>query len=665
MSMLSRFASLAASAAPIEYVGGTTAAITGNASSTTNVSLTSLTGGIATSPAANDVVVVYYGTGSTTDRSIGVTTTGYVEAQELYSNDTNDTNLSVSYKVMGASPDTQVTVSATGSTADAGAVVIQVWRNVDQVIPFDVGSTTATGTNSVLCNPPSITPTTVGAVIISGGAGAHTAGVRTFSSSDLSNFASVGSNSSTDVTVGVGSKNWTSGAFNPAAFTFSTADSVSYSWAAVTLALTPVQSSQEPPFAIAEENAQATASSSLVINKPTGTREGDLMIAVMNTGSSGQNWTPASGWTEIADQGSKPGLGISYKVAGPSEGTSYTFTASAAVDVSGSIVTFRNAAYDAIGALSNTVAANILAVSAVTASTRFARVLGVAAADVGSIVVDAPAFMQTLQSDSDATGGAYTFSQDAQPSASGSSGPRSFGVIGAGSVGGALVAIKPAASYTKYAQYITSLTSGDVATSITVNTPPSVPGNLLLFVVTFADPTGGTNGPATPSGWTLLSGETTNGIAYQPGMYVFYRVADGNETATYTASGMTGAATRVVRASIICVAGVNASTLTAGTTNTGSSTTSISANAVTAATNGVLLYFGVQANNGQGVVTFTPPSGMTEASDTSVNASTDISLEIAFQEGLAAGSTGAKTATASAALGVNRFRALLVTVEAK
>jgi hypothetical protein len=77
---------------------------------------------------------------------------------------------------MGATPDTSITLTGgTLSADDAGAVVVQVWRGVDPTTPFDVTQTTATGTNSVLCDPPAITPVTPGAVIVSGGAGGHNA----------------------------------------------------------------------------------------------------------------------------------------------------------------------------------------------------------------------------------------------------------------------------------------------------------------------------------------------------------------------------------------------------------------------------------------------------------------------------------------------------------
>jgi len=206
------------------------------------VDLTDLTGGIASSPAAGDLVIIYFGTASTADRNL-VVGSSYVEVTELYSSDTFDTNLVVARKFMGATPDTSITLTGgTLSVDDAGAVVAQVWRGVDPVTPFDVTQTTATGQNSVLCDPPAITPVTPGAVIVSGGAGAHNQSsiiTGVYSSPDLTGFRTAGQNDTNDVVIGVGYHAWTSGAFDPAQFAFLLSDSTSFSWAAVTLALRP------------------------------------------------------------------------------------------------------------------------------------------------------------------------------------------------------------------------------------------------------------------------------------------------------------------------------------------------------------------------------------------------------------------------------------------
>lgn len=380
MSMLSRFMSF--NKTPIRYVGGTTAQITGSASTTTSISLTALTGGMDTQPREDDVVIVYYGTGSTSDRVIGVTTAGYTEIVELYSNDNFDTSLSVSYKAMGSTPDTSVVVSGTGNSADSGSVVIKVFRNVDLVNILDVTSTTATGIDSVLCNPPAITPVTVGAVIVSGGSGAHNQGVQTFSSSDLVNFSSVGGPDNTnDSTTGMGFYNWISGAVNPAAFTFSTTDSVNFSWAAVTLALRPAKERLPKFVANSAVALSGTGKKSITINKPTGTVDGDLMLSFIYVDNNSGGFTPNTGWTEVLDYSpNDAGMQICYKIAS-SEGSNYTFTTINNVTLAGFIITYRNGAYDTVGTpVDGTLA------SSITVSNDYSKVLYFAGDDNTTLV---------------------------------------------------------------------------------------------------------------------------------------------------------------------------------------------------------------------------------------------------------------------------------------
>lgn len=95
-----------------------------------------------------------------------------------------------------------------------------------------------------------------------------------------------------------------------------------------------------------------TAGASLVISKPTGTIDGDLMVAVMSSAVDGSSWTGDTGWTEVFDQAAlAPRLRVAYKIAA-SEGSSYTFTISSALAIpGGTIATFRNAAYDTIGSM--------------------------------------------------------------------------------------------------------------------------------------------------------------------------------------------------------------------------------------------------------------------------------------------------------------------------
>lgn len=225
-------------AATLTYVGGLVNSRAGSTGTSLALSLTALTGGISSAAAAGDLVIATCATGSVADRSIGISTpAGYTELQELYSNSTTDTSLSVNWKIMGSTPDTSVSCGPSGSTADAITGSVHVWRNIDPDNPFDVTETTATGTGTGRANPAPITPSTPGAIVLGIGAGAAATGA-VYTSSDLSNFITRTSADTYDSFQGIGSYSWSSGTFDPAQFgggTTGTGDS----WAAVTLALKP------------------------------------------------------------------------------------------------------------------------------------------------------------------------------------------------------------------------------------------------------------------------------------------------------------------------------------------------------------------------------------------------------------------------------------------
>lgn len=97
---------------------------------------------------------------------------------------------------------------------------------------------------------------------------------------------------------------------------------------------------------------QATGSSSIPISLPTGTKEGDFMIAGLVSGntSTSVNYTGPAGWTEHADTVSPVAAALFSKVASASEGATITFTKSTTTGPnSGFIMTFRNAALDVAG----------------------------------------------------------------------------------------------------------------------------------------------------------------------------------------------------------------------------------------------------------------------------------------------------------------------------
>lgn len=232
-------------AAGIKLVGYASAAVAGAASGNTTLALNSgLAGGSRSAVQADDLVVAVFAVGSTVDRTLSITdgTNAYtLVSSERYANDNQDANLRVAYKFMGSTPDTNTTFGPTGATGDAGVAAVYAFSGVNKTTPLDVAATTATGTNSGIPNPPSITPVTAGAYIMCVGTNAgQWFGTPDFSSASLTDFTNLWSNSTQDCVLGIGLKtDWTSGAFDCPAFSLDVGDSTAASWAALTLALRP------------------------------------------------------------------------------------------------------------------------------------------------------------------------------------------------------------------------------------------------------------------------------------------------------------------------------------------------------------------------------------------------------------------------------------------
>lgn len=221
---------------PIQYVGGVTGTAPSGGSVT--LSLTALTGGIDTAARTDDLVIVSISHAGLTDATPGVSSpTGFTEVTELYANDSYDANLSVNYKIMGATPDTSVVTLSSATTTNSTAVTIHVFRGVG-VNPLDVTAVTTTGTNSILANPGAITPVTSGAWVYVVGAGSTPSGAA-FSASYLTAPLSAVGSDIYDAVILSGYVPNVTGTYDPGAFTFAAADNTTYSWAAVTLALRP------------------------------------------------------------------------------------------------------------------------------------------------------------------------------------------------------------------------------------------------------------------------------------------------------------------------------------------------------------------------------------------------------------------------------------------
>lgn len=228
---------------PITYVGSANA--TGSSASF-NIDLSGL------SLAQGDLVIVATGfvTVGGSDSNPGVTTSGYTEVADLFGDDSREAQLSVSYKLMGATPDTTVACNGSGSGSFGSVGIAYVLRGVDQTTPIDVTTTTATGIDSAVPDPPSITPATSGAWVVIAGLGTATSVDETVTApTGYSNNIIKGSDPSTAVNLAVASKAWTSGAEDPGAWGGWTT-SASDAWAAVTMAIRPAADASGQPIGV-------------------------------------------------------------------------------------------------------------------------------------------------------------------------------------------------------------------------------------------------------------------------------------------------------------------------------------------------------------------------------------------------------------------------------
>jgi len=221
----------------ISRIGGTT----GNAINAGSITLT-LPGAMA----VNDLIIVAYGVGDDdfTEPTLAMTTAGYTEvtASTLSADGgtAGDGNLAVFYKYHNGS-DTNAVTTAAGTGADSStAAALQVFRGVATVAdggPFDVTSTTATGTSGGDPNPPSISGFTeaTSAVVVACSLG-NSAALTLTAPTNYTTFAlnAVG-NDTFDASVGLAYR--LTGAADPEDPGVFTDNGAGAAWCAVTMAL--------------------------------------------------------------------------------------------------------------------------------------------------------------------------------------------------------------------------------------------------------------------------------------------------------------------------------------------------------------------------------------------------------------------------------------------
>ena len=231
----------------ITFVGSKT--FIHNATTAQSCSLTDLldAAGASATLLRDDIVVINYVLGSTSNRATAaMTPTGYTAftATDLYQNDNLDANQLVTYKFMGATPDTTVSIPASSAASAGVAVVIHAFRGVNRTTPSDVTPATAGAGNTGVADAGAITPVTQGAWILACGGAAVEDGVPFTNPAGMSattnHFRSVSiTTTTTDANAATALlTTWTSGSYNPAVFGGSSSSSRS-TWVATTIALRP------------------------------------------------------------------------------------------------------------------------------------------------------------------------------------------------------------------------------------------------------------------------------------------------------------------------------------------------------------------------------------------------------------------------------------------
>ena len=199
-----------------------------------------------------------------------------------------------------------------------------------------------------------------------------------------------------------------------------------------------------PEFVAGASTQLTSQGNSVVIGKPSGTLEGDLMVLTANAGSNSPNLSAPAGWTTIADGGgATPSTLVAYKVAGASEPASYTVTTGKTQLLAGAILSYRYAAYDTVAAALTT-ATNPLVLSSISPSLSQSVLIAIAARGAAGITITAPTGMSAKVTDADANAPSYVVCD--QTVAKGPTGTRSMSTGSTNNVAGIMLAIKPTRS---------------------------------------------------------------------------------------------------------------------------------------------------------------------------------------------------------------------------
>ena len=235
------------STANIQFVGSVVVNGSGATTPQTLTLSSGLTGGIGSAAATGDFVVVLNGWGAGTDDTPTISTSGYTvlsPGTDRYVSAVSggDANGIAGFKYFSGAPDASVQVTWSGNAAKGAVAAALVFRGVNAATQMDVTETVASSNSSILVDPSSITPITAGAkVLVLGIAAGNATNITWNMPSSINGWTTAyGTGSTHSSALGAGYYDWTSGAYDPAAWTLATgSDATTKSYMSWTLALRP------------------------------------------------------------------------------------------------------------------------------------------------------------------------------------------------------------------------------------------------------------------------------------------------------------------------------------------------------------------------------------------------------------------------------------------
>lgn len=146
----------------------------------------------------------------------------------------------------------------------------------------------------------------------------------------------------------------------------------------------------------ARSHATGAASSQLAIPKPAGVGEGALLVAFVVESAYSRTVTVPAGWTELAQV---DGRSLAYKVAGPSEPASYTWTFGSAADSQGDILAISGGRFDVAGSF-GAAFASVTAAAVTAAADNSLALAWFAATETPNTTFSTPSGWTSVTSDS-------------------------------------------------------------------------------------------------------------------------------------------------------------------------------------------------------------------------------------------------------------------------